>query len=116
MAKLTKAQTEVVDEAKRKIDEAREAKSFEDYKIKSFEKNTSSLKDENYRKYVLNIYLSQLKRGEYEWERKYYEKYKTGLVLVTANTKTLKKLEELGIIELVSVGNSYPDWIKLLNY
>lgn len=47
---------------------------------------------------------------------KYYENAKNGIVITTANSGTLKALEKLQLIEIITNGKSYPDTIKVLNY
>lgn len=48
--------------------------------------------------------------------KKYYEREKNGIVLCRANSRTIKKLEEMGFVEILEVGGSFPDTLKILNY
>ena len=65
------------------------------------------------------------KLGEYEIDRiksyandykKYYEREKNGIVLCRANSRTIKKLEEMGLVEILNDGGNFPDTLKILNY
>ena len=103
--KLSEAQKEIIERAHNKIDYARthtliewatnclgySGKDLEDYQISRVESYAN-----NYRKY-------------YEQERK-------AIVLCRANSRTIKKLEEIGLVEILKVGGSFPDTIKILNY
>lgn len=54
-----------------------------------------------------------------EWWHKRYEEERNGHVLATCNSRTLAKLEQMGLIEIIydSKGTSYGiDHIKVLNY
>ena len=103
--KLSEAQKEIIEKAHNEIDYARthtliewatnclgySGKDLKDYQIDRVESYAN-----NYRKY-------------YEQERK-------AIVLCRANSRTIKKLEEIGLVEILEVGGSFPDTIKILNY
>lgn len=102
MKKLSNAQAAVIEKAKKDIDKAR-LLSFEDW-CKSFCRFEEYLSD----------YL------ESDWWLDRYNKDKAGTVLVAdVNSRTLVKLEQLGLIKIVydSKGtHSGIDTITLLNY
>lgn len=104
--KLTKAQIEVLEYAKMRIDEARAFDTFEEYEGET------------------NPYCKSMGGAEYvrqhiehfERYRKYWEAARQGMPLVTANSRTIKALEKAGLIEIIDDGGSFPDTIKVLNY
>jgi hypothetical protein len=109
--KLSKAQTEVMEKAKARIDEARNLSFYEWYRI-HFHGNgeTDAQIDEEIARFdKAHPYMTG-------WHHNSYENERNGITLVIANTRTLKKLEEMGLIELVEDGGSYPDHIKVINY
>lgn len=110
--KLTKAQTEVLEYAKRCIDTARKYSSYAEY-----EYNENSF----YRS--RNITFEEAKKEIEErdarcdfWFTNCFNKKRSGIALITANSRTIKKLEEYGLIEIVDCGGSYPDWIRVIGY
>lgn len=104
--KLSKAQARILDEAKKKIDLARSFETFEEYKGET----SYYAKDHGGAEYVrANIEY-------YEPYRKYWENAKQGMPLVVANSRTIKALEKMGLIEIVDDGGMFPDVIKVLNY
>jgi hypothetical protein len=109
--KLSKAQTEVMEEAKANIDKTRALSFYEWYRI-HFHGNgetDAQIDEEIARDEKAHPFM----KG---WYHNMYENERNGITLVTANTRTLKKLEEMGLIELVKNGGSYPDHIKVINY
>lgn len=109
--KLTTAQEKILTEAKKRIDEARAYDTFEEY-----EYNTNHY----WRgRYTFEEAKELIKEDDIEcgnWGSKYYEEFKKGIVIITANTRTIAKLEELGLIEIIKEGGSFPDRIKIVNY
>ena len=96
--KLSKAQQRVIDYAKADIDFAR-THTIREWAIKGeglISEENIAYKIENY--------------------GKYYERQKNAICLTTANTKTLEALRDMGLIEIIRVGGSFPDTIKILNY
>ena len=98
--KLSKTQEKVLNELKEDIDVARN-NSYEDW-MWATNKGTRTdyiekwIKEENF--------------------KDYWEKYRKGIVLALANTKTLEKLEKEGLIKIIEVGGKMPDWVEVLNY
>lgn len=111
MTKLSKAQEAILNEAKESIDTARACNSFEEwvYKTETYWRGRYTLEEA-----IPKIREFYAKHNN--WRQKYYEAYKTGKVLVTANTRTIAKLEELGLIRIIDEGGSYPDWIEVIGY
>lgn len=110
--KLSKAQAEVLETAKREIDGARRCETFDEYFVNNEARgfNSSCNTPEKYK----------AKYPE-DWEelKKYWESKKNGIVLTHCNSKTIQKLEKLGLIEIIedSCGQYFGiDKIKVLNY
>lgn len=103
--KLTKAQEKIMEKAKADIDFAR-THTLREWGIK-----ICGLEGKE-----LDAYAeSQI---EY-WTKNYgkaYERNKKGICLCTANSRTIKALEQLGLISIIDDGRSLPDLIKVLNY
>lgn len=102
--KLSKAQEAVLNHAKEAIDFAR-THTLEEWYMKSYRVDRLDLDSMD------------------EWSRNYtittYEKRKNGIALSMCNSRTLKKLEDLGLIEILydSNGTHYGvDEIRVLNY
>ena len=107
--KLTKAQQEVLTDAKQSIDMARSYETYEEY-----EYNTNHF----WRgRYTFEEAKELIKRNdESGFYRGWYEKRRRGITLVTANTKTITKLAEYGLIEVINEGRTYPDTIRVIGY
>lgn len=100
--KLSKAQQEVMDQAKADIDFARKVS------YKEWLKKASRIHDEDLDDAVANGYLKE-----------YYDEERQGIVLTQCNSRTLRKLEELGLIQIIkdACGTTYGiDTVKVLNY
>ena len=90
--KLSKAQQKVMDEARKEIDYARTNTLYE--------------------------WAGALKSVAEDY-REYYENNRNGIVLTRCNSKTLEKLEKLGLIEILYDSKNKKDGIdhvKVLNY
>ena len=123
--KLTKAQDKIMTEAKSKIDFARThtlrewAQKATGYTDEVIERMVSH--SEDYRSTPEKMRASLEDRISHyadEYRDSYYRD-REGSVLIHCNSKSLKKLEEYGLIEIIydSTGSSFGiDTIKVLNY
>lgn len=111
--KLSTAQKKVIDDATAKIDFAR-SHNFYDWYRKAM--NCATYSDDRIDQVMARNDEKLFGIGGKEYEMRSYEGYKNGEVLVTANTKTLAKLEEMGVIKIIKEGGMYPDLIKVINY
>ena len=110
--KLSKAQEEVLNDAKSYIENARKYNTYEEYEYNRtswYINHGISLKEawEN---------LKEIGDQGDGFRRYYWQKAREGFALVTANSRTIKKLEELGLIKIENEGGSYPDMIKVLDF
>lgn len=107
--KLSKAQQMIIDEAKKDIDKARACATFEEYFMIEYAPtfNGDYNTPEKYKAQDINGYNAY---------KGYWEAHKRGEVLTRANSRTIKALEKLGVIEIVVDGRSNLDTIKILNY
>lgn len=120
--KLSKAQQEVMERAKAEIDYARThdflhcIAKWHGYDLEKdwdafpnpYLTNESVLKD-----------MQKLADDADEYWHNHYKKMQEGHVTTQANSRTLKKLEQMGLIEIVydSNGTAYGiDRVKVLNY
>lgn len=112
MAKLSKAQQEVLTRAKEEIDHARKFDTFEEFcKSKEISKHIVWYLREDEEKFK--------KSESYEIWLSAYNERRNAIVLTHCNSKTLEKLESYGLIEILhdSTGETYGiDKIKILNY
>jgi len=114
--KLTKAQEKVITKAKADIDRARTLSYPEWIKTQNSYFVTRE-EDPEETKQIINAALQKAIDEKYLYD--YWENGRKGVVCMHCNTRTLKKLEEYGIIEIIedSTGQSFGiDVIKLLNY
>jgi len=104
--KLSAVQMEILEEAKRRIDEARSYDTFEEYKGET----------DHYCQARGGAEYVKAHIEYYEPYRKYWEQAKNAMPLIRANSRTIKALEKAGLIEIVDDGGMFPDTIKVLNY
>lgn len=103
MKKLSAAQQKVLDDAKREVDQARELDYPEWLRATS-----KSIRADAIDRMIAEGYLKE-----------YWEAHRRGEVLTHCNSKTLYKLAEYGLVEIIedSTGQDYGiDTIKVLNY
>ena len=125
MKKLSKAQQAIIDEAKKDIDYAREH-DFIHWIAKGSGYALEEDWDNHPNPHLTNESVRKMAESTVEWDKarggwyaKRYEEEKSGIVLTYCNSRTLKKLEEYGLIEIVydSTGQLHGiDHVKLLNY
>lgn len=109
--KLTPAQQKVMDRAYKDIDEARNNDFYGWFNIAY---NCNATKEEIDER----VELWYNRYHEYYYHEK-YEETKNGMVLTHCNTKTLRKLEEMGLIKIIedSTGTLFGlDVVQVLNY
>ena len=110
--KLSKAQAEVMSQAKKDIDLARSL----DYP--EWLKTTNHVfQNDNDNEYWAKRYEEAVSSG---YLKEYWEVERKGQVLTHCNSKTLYKLQELGLIEILydskGDGGSGIDRVQVLNY
>lgn len=109
--KLSAAQKKVLDEATRKITEARSCSTYEEYFNLTLlsETNPTFFSPDNFKFLDPKGYQNSLSL---------WENLKQGIVTTYCNTKTLQKLEALGYIEILKDANRIRyglDTIKVIN-
>ena len=109
--KLSDAQQKIYDHVRQQVLEARSCSTVEEYFVKylAFNKNSSFNTPEKYKA-----------RDPMGWkcETEIYEKRKAGFALTCCHGATIKKLESLGLIEIIndSTGTTCGiDTVKVLN-
>ena len=103
--KLSNAQAEVLERAKKDIDEARSMNFYDWMRNRALYRDYTD--DE-----IDDIRLV-------EWYRECYEQNKSGIAHTHCNGKTIEKLQKLGLIEILYNGTNKTqcfDRIKVLNY
>ena len=105
--KLTKTQADLMDSLNAEIRNARECETFEDYfsKYIAHRVNTAFNTPEKY------------KAGNMEgwnWWKTVWEQKKNGVVCTITNSRTIKALENLGLIEIVKDGGASPDIVRVI--
>ena len=83
--KLSKAQSEVLETAKREIDEARQYETYEEYFVKHEAKwrRKDCETPEEYK---------AKRPNDWEWFKKNWENRRNGIVLTQCNSRTIQKL------------------------
>lgn len=112
MAKLSPAQQKIMDKATKEIDNARECATFEEYFINHLAWRFNG-------RYNTPEKMKANDKEGWDLHNKYYEKLKVGITLTMCNSKSLAKLEQFGLIEIIfdSTGQTTGiDEIKVLNY
>jgi len=107
---LSKTQQQVMEKAKREIDEARTYETYEEYFLATNHCNNDYNTPDKYKEKDLN---------GWEGSKAYWHWVREAKVLTHCNSKTLEKLEKLGLIEILKLttGEHYGiDLIKVLNY
>jgi len=122
--KLSKAQAEVMEEAKKKIDRAR-SMDYPEWLMAThnYYQVPKWATDETSPSYNPRYAESLRKRfdeavAKEEW-KDYWEMERNGIVLTRCNSRTLKKLEEYGLIKIIYDSNGEHigiDTVQVLNY
>lgn len=99
MKKLSATQQRVLEKITKEVNRAREAKTYEEW----------IMADEMMHDYQKEAWIKS------RLLEHVYEESKRGEVMVQENTKTLKALEKMGLIEVLSVGGEYIDGVRLLD-
>lgn len=114
--KLSKAQQAVMDEAKKDIDIARSLDYPEWLKKTNSYYQVPSTASDDYKEMIEQKFIEAVDNGEL---KEYWERAINGIVLTHCNSRTLAKLQEYGLIEIIrdSSGETFGiDTIKVLNY
>lgn len=111
MPKLSKAQEKVLEQIKDYINDNKKYATYEEKVLEKIVKPHNEFCEKHgYKGVTLDEQMQREERF-----RKYYDNaVNNNIALCTANSKTLKKLEELGYIKILHEGGSYPDTVKLL--
>ena len=106
--KLSKTQQKVLEEARAYIETARKYETFEEYFIAEKAKRCNCMYNTPEKYKARN--MKGWKSYEELWKQAKFE----GIALTTANTRTLEALAKSGMIEIIKIGGSYTDRIKVL--
>ena len=122
--KLSKAQAKVMEKAKRDIDRARSMDypewlmdTHDYYRVPKWATDETS---PYYNPRLVEHYRKKFDEAvaKEEW-KDYWERERNGVVLTRCNSKTLKKLEEYGLIKIIYDSNGESlgiDTVQILNY
>ena len=111
--KLTPAQQKVMDRAYKDIDDARNNDFYGWYNLAYNCDHTKEVIDEHIENFEKRF------PGLKNYHHETYEETKNGRVLTHCNTKTLRKVEEMGLIKIIedSTGTQFGlDVVQVLNY
>lgn len=118
--KLSKAQQAVMDEAKRDIDTARSLDFIKWYRTAVACGGELNMTDDEI---VEELKSTECHSLEYDTHFEYftsvYEQRRSGIVLTNCNSRTLYKLQEMGLIEIIFDSTGWTrgiDRVKILNY
>lgn len=122
--KLSKAQSYIMEKAHEEIDFARthtliEWATKEKYNCIDIKDTVVVRRFNEYGYKSLEDAINYVEKELQEYTEKYGKYYyneKNGVVLTQSNSRTLKSLEKLNLIEIINDGGSYIDTIKILNY
>lgn len=112
MTKLSRAQQEIMEKAYKDIDKARNAEDLVEWYRKCI--SASWLREMSHEDLVKEFEKDNSK----DWWTKYYNELINGIVHTHANGKSLYRLQELGLIEIIvdMTNHGRYDVVKILNY
>lgn len=122
--KLSKSQEKVMEEAKREIDQARSMDYPEWLMVRNSYYQVPKWATDETSPYYNPRYADSLRKqfaeavAKEEWKH-YWEDNRNGIVLTKCNSRTLKKLEECGLIKIIYDSNGEHigiDTVQVLNY
>lgn len=110
--KISLAQEKILNQAKEQIDTARKYNNYDEYFISEKSQNCNN---------GYNTPEKYKAKDIEKWNKdiKYWEQKRNAIVLTSCNTKSLLKLEYLGLIKIIYNSNNQSygiDRIKILNY
>jgi len=105
--KLTKTQSRIMARIETEIQQARSCETIEEYftKYVACRVNSAYNTSEKYKAGYLNGWNNQI-----EW----WQQKKSGIVCINEDSRSIKALERLGLIEIISDGGLSPDLVKLV--
>ena len=117
--KLSKAQQAVMDDAREQIDRARRFERMIDWYMDDDYWRNRGKSAEEVIEYLKSRTFGFEDYNGYDYYEKAWQDRKNGIALTMCNSRTLYKLQEMGLIEIVedSKGATYGiDKVKVLNY
>ena len=117
--KLTVVQQNVINDKKREIDYARSCNDIYDYAIRNYCPVLTGTATDELKAQLRAKEQAMMTPAQVESMARAWENAKQGIVrTVRVNSKTLLKLEELGLIEVIELmsGAYGVDMIRILNY